>query len=1060
MCAATIPTFTSTDGHLNTATTYMKTDKESFVIYDMSKVDAYKDRPYVTGWPHMRYYAEVPISTPNGLCIGSICTVDDKPRESLSPKDMATLQDIAMTIMDHLDLLSSRVQRKRAEHMIRGFGLFADSGESKLMRDARRTEIRNGENKTPIIKDPSVSHETLPGAIKGQHQILNNGNYISRSPSPPPFRIISAVKDSAADNETHSQTGCTSSGASSKAADPSMSLKSHETTTKTSILSDKTPSELATRIKKAADIMREALDLEGITIFDRRRGKAASDLPNLARILTSSSPASGSNSPIQVSEVVLSLAIKRFPEGGVLRFGPQGKYESYAEFEAPEVGLQENPTKIVSQDDTFLLAEEAELLNADLGARSMILFPLWSTSTDKLFAYAIGFTSVSSRVFQREDFAYLSSFSNVVAAELFRLDVIAADRAKADFISSISHELRSPLHGILASTDLLRDYITSKVSTEIFNTIEACGSTLADTLNNLLTFAKINNFTATRNQEVNLGQPAGERPEARTWSEPILYDSNAITDLGNLVEEVAKSSIAGHQMRTDLEVQTSQQTHRPSIDPTSTPPLTVICEIQTSSDWRFPIQAGTWKRIVMNLLGNSLKYTSLGFVRIKLNLREEETLATGEVVHPATLVVEDTGRGISEAFLETSLYKPFRQENSLQPGTGLGLSIVKQLVESIGGQINITSQIGSGTVVTVEVNLARESSFLSHSQLEAVNLYLPRRILGQRVGLFGFDCPLPSNVSSTVDSTKLAKRSVALQAALKFALKEFGLQTVVVNSLSSENVDVLMMLEESYSGLDREVLQTRKFPLILISSAVGLDYRNGKVEDGLLVFLSQPFGPQQLARVLELCSNPSGDVSVPTSEDHIGDMLPVRSAKDNTADLLEATTIILSIQPSPTNLAVVEKPLEVERRARALLVEDNPVNLKVGALSSKPTVVTNITQLLVMFMKKLKCSYETANDGQEAVDIYRAAHGAFDVVLTDIQMPEKDGMEAAAEIRQHEQGFSLKRTPIIAITGLGSQETRNQAVDSGIDLLLTKPMSFQTLRKVIDTWVPLASSGQ
>lgn len=70
MCAHTIKVFTATDGRWDVYSRYLKADKESFVIHDMSKVDAYKDRPYVAGWPFMRFYAEVPITSPNGLAIG------------------------------------------------------------------------------------------------------------------------------------------------------------------------------------------------------------------------------------------------------------------------------------------------------------------------------------------------------------------------------------------------------------------------------------------------------------------------------------------------------------------------------------------------------------------------------------------------------------------------------------------------------------------------------------------------------------------------------------------------------------------------------------------------------------------------------------------------------------------------------------------------------------------------------------------------------------------------------------------------------------------------------
>lgn len=101
-------------------------------------------------------------------------------------------------------------------------------------------------------------------------------------------------------------------------------------------------------------------------------------------------------------------------------------------------------------------------------------------------------------------------------------------------------------------------------------------------------------------------------------------------------------------------------------------------------------------------------------------------------------------------------------------------------------------------------------------------------------------------------------------------------------------------------------------------------------------------------------------------------------------------------------------------------------------------------------MKKLKCPYDIARDGQQAVDVYCATKGAFDMVLMDIQMPNKNGMEASAEIRAYETEMSLARTVIIAITGLHTLEAQQQAADCGIDLFLTKPLKLKMLKMIID----------
>jgi CheY-like chemotaxis protein len=101
-------------------------------------------------------------------------------------------------------------------------------------------------------------------------------------------------------------------------------------------------------------------------------------------------------------------------------------------------------------------------------------------------------------------------------------------------------------------------------------------------------------------------------------------------------------------------------------------------------------------------------------------------------------------------------------------------------------------------------------------------------------------------------------------------------------------------------------------------------------------------------------------------------------------------------------------------------------------------------------MRKLSCPYETASNGQEAIDVYRTADGAFDLIFMDIQMPKKDGMAASAEIRIFEMGMSLERTTIIAITGLSSLEAQQRASKYGIDSFLTKPVSLKILKTITD----------
>jgi hypothetical protein len=130
VCPHSISVFTSTDSSLNITAPYVKANQSYYVMNDLSKVPGYETRPYIIGWPFMRYCAEVPIHSPSGLVIGSLCVVDNKPREELDMRGIAVLKEISHAVMDHLDLVMSKVQRKRAERMIQGLGLFVEGSES------------------------------------------------------------------------------------------------------------------------------------------------------------------------------------------------------------------------------------------------------------------------------------------------------------------------------------------------------------------------------------------------------------------------------------------------------------------------------------------------------------------------------------------------------------------------------------------------------------------------------------------------------------------------------------------------------------------------------------------------------------------------------------------------------------------------------------------------------------------------------------------------------------------------------------------------------------------
>lgn len=198
-------------------------------------------------------------------------------------------------------------------------------------------------------------------------------------------------------------------------------------------------------------------------------------------------------------------------------------------------------------------------------------------------------------------------------------------------------------------------------------------------------------------------------------------------DISVLCEEVVESVFAGHVFQ-NVTAQSFDMvpSARGKMSDVGKPPsddildrqqvphsgVVVILDVE-SKNYHFNTQPGALRRLIMNLLGNALKYTSHGYVYIKLEVSEMEdyhnppsTSTTSENVPRSliTLTVTDTGKGISAEFLRSKLFTPFAQENSLSSGTGLGLSIVRKIVSLLEGDITIDSEVGRGTRKFISTN--------------------------------------------------------------------------------------------------------------------------------------------------------------------------------------------------------------------------------------------------------------------------------------------------------------------------------------------------------------------
>jgi signal transduction histidine kinase len=174
----------------------------------------------------------------------------------------------------------------------------------------------------------------------------------------------------------------------------------------------------------------------------------------------------------------------------------------------------------------------------------VVFSPLWDSHRERWFAGSFVWTTQSSRVLMRtEDLNYLNAFGNSIMADVARLDVVAVDQVKSDFISFISYELRTSLHGILASVEFLQDTAVDLFQSSMIDTIEKCGRTLLDTIQHILDFAKINNFTRSEKKKRNIQGLFSNRLPSGT------IGLNVDIDLSVMAEEVIDSVYAGYEFQ-------------------------------------------------------------------------------------------------------------------------------------------------------------------------------------------------------------------------------------------------------------------------------------------------------------------------------------------------------------------------------------------------------------------------------------------------------------------------------------------------------------------------------